>query len=750
MINRRTYEVSAFHAASTIAVVVSVGLSVRSGLQPTGRSMVDPVWLTVFAVGFTLAVVHAPRIFLVLFGAVALVAESQSGAALAVASAIVGLIGADRHGLMSRLPRNDSALPTMVGALAGPFALSTLFDISDVAGTGSSAVLAGVISTVLLVVSLPRPLPRLVAPTLLGLLVASVPIVAIAVDGARAVQESVYAAQAHGDSAASALRSGDLELAAHELNELESSTGAAVDSLGSWKLIPVKLAPVASQNLTTIERVAVSGFEVAGTASDVLGVARSDEDLFAHGAIAVDQVRAIVDSGNALRVDAEVLGETLVADRSPWIAPPLDDALDVAHDRLAPLVDQAEGAAALSGLTNALLGADGPRQYLVLFANPAEARELGGHTGSTAVLRVVDGQITLIDTRRNGILNQNSTSVAVLTTELPARYLEQRPWEFSQNYTGTSDLPTISAALADIYPAVTEHEINGVIYIDPLALDALIGLSGPVTLDSVGRTFQRGDLATFLLRNQYAEYDPKGEREAVFAELGTAAFEALSNGNIDATVDDLERLTTVIRQGRLAFAPVDALEQEAMDALGVSGSMTELRSNADYVSVSHVNASPNKLDAYLHRTVQYDVSIVGDALTATATITLENQAPAGLPEFAAGNTNGLPSGTNRMTLVVHTPHEIVSWGGADHEPELTRSFREYGRWRHERVVIIPRGETRTVTIELAGQTPSGTYALDIDAQPLVHADRVEVTVDRGEKTSRSAFVLRHDTTITPS
>ena len=65
-------------------------------------------------------------------------------------------------------------------------------------------------------------------------------------------------------------------------------------------------------------------------------------------------------------------------------------------------------------------------------------------------------------------------------------------------------------------------------------------------------------------------------------------------------------------------------------------------------------------------------------------------------------------------------------------------------------MVIPQGETRTVTIELAGASPQGSYELDMDAQPLVHADRVEVIVDHGDETERAALVLRHDTTITPS
>ena len=43
----------------------------------------------------------------------------------------------------------------------------------------------------------------------------------------------------------------------------------------------------------------------------------------------------------------------------------------------------------------AMLGADGPRTYLMLFTTPSESRGLGGFVGSYAELQIADGQLTL-------------------------------------------------------------------------------------------------------------------------------------------------------------------------------------------------------------------------------------------------------------------------------------------------------------------------------------------------------------------
>ena len=83
-------------------------------------------------------------------------------------------------------------------------------------------------------------------------------------------------------------------------------------------------------------------------------------------------------------------------DRSDLIAPVGDAVLTLSR---AP-----EGAAALTAngaraarLLPPMLGADGPRNYLVAFQNLAEPRATGGIFGSCALIRTDRGTISIVD-----------------------------------------------------------------------------------------------------------------------------------------------------------------------------------------------------------------------------------------------------------------------------------------------------------------------------------------------------------------
>lgn len=202
----------------------------------------------------------------------------------------------------------------------------------------------------------------------------------------------------------------------------------------------------------------------------------------------------------------------------------------------------------------------------------------------------------------------------------------------------------------------------------------------------------------------------------------------------------------------MLFAPFDGEEFTMMEVVGLVGAVPEV-DGGDYLAVSHLNGGPNKLDAYMHRSVDYEATvdpITGD-LDATVTVTLSNDAPAGLSNYAAGNQHNYPVGTNRAIVVVHTPHNAIEWTGG-HEPELTRSWIEFGRQRHEQVVIVPRGSTRTVTLQLEGSVAPGDYELSVGHQPLVHDDAMTINVvpttgRYGPEVRGAEFTLSTDTEL---
>ena len=73
--------------------------------------------------------------------------------------------------------------------------------------------------------------------------------------------------------------------------------------------------------------------------------------------------------------------------------------------------------------------------------------------------------------------------------------------------------------------------------------------------------------------------------------------------------------------------------------------------------------SANKIDAYLLRSVKYRASVDSSrgVFKATATVTLQNQAPAeGLASYVIGNATKDPPGTNRTYLSMYTAFPISS------------------------------------------------------------------------------------------
>ena len=474
-----------------------------------------------------------------------------------------------------------------------------------------------------------------------------------------------------------------------------------------------------------------------------------------------DRLRAVFSDGRIkptelelLRSDIETVSSSLqeletiisVENSSVWVAPQITAAAKDIDSRLAPAFERSLEFEAISDALPSLLGFENPRSYLVLFGNPAEARELGGFTGATAVLTLNAGSFELETTgRRTG--EDVSTTAAVLSEAPPVRFLEHRPWLFEQNYSAMADFPTLTRALADLVPAMGGDQIHGVVYLDPFALEALAALTGPIEIPSLGGSIAADDLPDLLLIDQYQEFSPGPERDAFFNQLLTGVAGALKSGDFDLNSDSARQLLRVIEQDRLLFAPLDPESLAAADSIGISGRIADLSTN-DYLAISHLNSGGNKLDPYIERTATYDVQLdpANNTLHADVQINLHNTADLALPEYVLGRLNEEP-GNARITLVVHSPHELVRWTGQSLEPELTRSFREFDRWRHEVVVHVGAAEEVSVGLVLSGSYAAEDYILDIGHQPLVNTDDLTIRWTTVDGVERRDITLTHDITI---
>jgi hypothetical protein len=152
----------------------------------------------------------------------------------------------------------------------------------------------------------------------------------------------------------------------------------------------------------------------------------------------------------------------------------------------------------------------------------------------------------------------------------------------------------------------------------------------------------------------------------------------------------------------------------------------------DLLSVVGANAGPNKLDAYLHRTIQYEANVdpASGALTATVHVNLRNDTPKNAVDYVAGNGQGLPFGTNRHLLSVYTPHLLSGAVTVDGVDVASESYDELGLHRHAVFVNVPPGGSASVVFHLSGVIDlHAGYRLELVTQPTAIPDEVEADVD---------------------
>lgn len=719
-----------------VCLAIAVVAVLHGELAPVGQSGPDLFWTVLLAGVASVVTLRAP-LWLVTIGAFAVVgfASTVAGISAAVAAVAIAIFGVHRSGWshsawqVFRGPRLTDALlmPTLAGSL---FAAS--LSLQDHGIPFSSAIVAFVLWTAIAVGAffmLPRR-PK----AIVGSLAAALSLAAIAVLFATAVELQTARAAAIATehelrATVDIVRSGDIEgaeqsvrRAAIELNQAEMSFDSAAISLASR-------APVFGQNLSAVREALDGASNVLDSAQSAVGSGRNFDQAFTEDGLDLDAVMDVAFDAEKLLADTVALHNTVEKDREIWVLNQLTQQFDSVAERTAPAEDLA--ALPLFEGVEQLLGSDEPRSYLLVFGNTAEARELGGFAGGTALVTVDDGQITLERADRPRDLNRSPTDPSVFSTPQPQRFLQHNPWLFSQNFTGMADFPTLAQSLGDLYPHMGGAAIDGVAYLDPEALAAFIGLVGAVELPEENIVVTADTVVPLLTIDQYEIHDIDNQREPrerFLDELVASTFEKLLALDTPLDLEQLTPIVNAVREDRLLFVPFGDDELEVMNALGVTGGINA-QPGADYLAVSHVNGGPNKLDAYMHRSINYraDIDPTTGALRAVVEITLRNRAPGGLSSYASSNRSNYPSGTNRSFVVVHTPHDAVEWIGGD-EPELTRSWSEFGLQRHEVVVAVPSGESRTVTLVLEGSITPGDYRLDVGHQPLLTDDSVTLSI----------------------
>lgn len=520
-----------------------------------------------------------------------------------------------------------------------------------------------------------------------------------------------------------------LQQASKDLNDAESTLNGPLTQLS-------RLVPGVAQNRNTGVDVLADAAEASEAAATTLQFVNLDQLTVDNGVIDIAALAALEPPLQDLEVTVSDLSNTLNDAESPWLISPLQSRLDDGIHRADQAAHQAEATAAAARIGPELLGADGPRTYLIAFVNNAEARGMGGLMGNWTEITIDNGRLEVTATGRTADLQTDS--LADLQLEATAEYMDrygpygadlfggvaQKYWS---NVTMSPDMPSVGNAMVQMYETATGTEIDGVFIIDPAGIAGLMEITGPVELPGIDQRIDADNVEQFLTVDQY-EF-AENEREDLLTAVTEATIENVLNSTLPPPQKMAPALAPAVLNGHISGWVVKPAEQELFELVGMDASLPFIGTAAtDAIAVVTSNSSGNKIESFLERTIEYlpvSNQQTGE-VTATMRISLTNTAPTtGYPEYVIGNIIDEPIGTNRMLLDVFTRLNVdsVTLDGEDFAPY---TLPELGYSVLTAQITIPAGETVVLELQMSGNIQPGAYELVYRPQPLPNPDTLIV------------------------
>ena len=729
-----------FVAPAVWAVAAVAGVvAATSGASPTGWAVSDALWTGGFAAVVVLAAARARRwTWLVLGGVTATAAQGGTALAVALAALAVAFVAA-------ALDRQSRPYQPLVGAVVGGLAVQVLLRLDDLDPTGAATLITAAATVPALVSGLRRCRPRVrnawgwaIAGFVVFSLVAAVGLAVAAFSAQPDLSAGINQARNGFDAA----RDGESAVATRRLTRSAASFGTAHDTLTSPWALPARVVPILGQQAAAVQIMSGEGADLASAAARAAGEANVDDLRFSEGAIDLDLVASfeqpLRDAEAALADAAESVDEV----QSPWLVQPLATRVEKFDDEVADALPDAQIAISGVELAPELLGGEGTRRYFIAFLTPSENRSLGGFMGSFGELTATDGDLEL--TRSGSIEDVELPARANgATLTGPEEYLARYGRFEIQDYMGDAglspDMPTVGQVLAELYPQAGGQPVDGVITVDPVALQAMLNFTGPITVTGYPEPLTSENAADILLREQYLTFDQRADRKDFLEEATRNTFDLLTSGDLPGPRRVTEVLGPMVDQGRLmVWSPTDD-EQSFLEQVGLDGSFPEAR-GGDLIGLTTNNAANNKIDIFMERTIDYDVSYdpTTGAVESTATVTITNNAPpAGLPDVILSSGDRIrggdtPLGTNGIYLSFYTPlqlDEAVARSALGEGPQAMESERELGLSVYSGRFAIPAGQTITLIFRLSGVIDAGDdYRLTIANQPTVNPDVMTLSV----------------------
>jgi len=299
--------------------------------------------------------------------------------------------------------------------------------------------------------------------------------------------------------------------------------------------------------------------------------------------------------------------------------------------RLARLIDRLDKylpllRSALRGVMIApdLLGASEPKSYLILAQNNHELRATGGFISGVGLLRLDKGKITELDYRDSYAVDDLSKPhpppPEPLTRYMSAGMLLLRDANWSP------DFPSSAQVIESIYQLDQGVVVDGVIAVDLVALQLLVGTIEPIYVEAYDEHVDENGVLE-KMKAYWASPLGKGQtgdwwahRKDFMAALLKAMMAKLE---AEAKVIEMPKLLKALQKGleekHILIYMHDPITAQLLAENNWDGSLRS--TEGDYLMVVDTNMGYNKVNPNIEETIAYRVTINEDG-TARGEVTI--------------------------------------------------------------------------------------------------------------------------------
>lgn len=435
-----------------------------------------------------------------------------------------------------------------------------------------------------------------------------------------------------------AVTAGDAAAADAELSAMEARLGAAQDEVDDWTWSMVDWVPSVGPNVDAIRVATSTGRSLIADLARpamplVLSGLRPSDGAF--DVEAIRELTALVETaGPVVEQHSRDLADI---DRAALLGP-VQDGIAGLDSMMATVTPVLEDGGQLLGLLPAALGADGPRDYLLMFQGNSEARSLGGNPAVFLQLHVEGGKITIAGFANSSDFHSDRPKPIIDLDPEAVAIFGDKIGRWSPDVTMPPDFPSSAELVRAFWAESVGTPVDGVLSVDPVALSYILSATGPIEL-ATGDMLNAEKAVPLLLNEVYFRYEDPMVQNAFFADATARVFEALTagQGNPVALIGALQRAGD---EGRLLYVPVSEEEAAVIDGTRMSGSMPDDNVDETVIGVYANDNTGSKKSYYLDMAIDAscDAGETGSVYRGSVelTSTLSPETAATLPYYITG------------------------------------------------------------------------------------------------------------------